>query len=152
MYRRVFLLVCSLSAGLLLAGCAPSLSPLYRDFETTTIAPPLPARIGAALEAAGWQTRAGDAPNVVATETRRLGNWGLYAVEVYLEAVPVGSDHVRLYFHPYRHFFTGGRSKIPYLNGRLRRALLADLDAAFADEGLLLIGTSVERDREATDG
>lgn len=138
-------------AALLAAGCAPTLSPLYRDYEARRAEVPVEERIADALETAGWTLRPADAPNAVATEPRRVSNWGLYRVVVHLEAVPVGDDHVRLYVHPYRRFFTGGRSKIPFLNGRLRRQLVGDLNEAFAAHDLQPLGTSVQRDREATD-
>lgn len=135
----------------LTVGCSPSLSPLYRDYKVQTADAPTLTRIAQALESAGWDTVAASTPNVIATKQRGLNNWGLYKVVVSIEAAPVGDAHVRLFFHPYRQYITGGRSKIPYLNGSLRRTLLRDLNAAFEEQGLLAIGSAIQRDREATD-
>ncbi len=136
--------------ALALGACAPSLSPLYRDYEVAPAEPPIVQRIEAALAEAGWQTAPASAPNAVATEERKMSSWGLYTVVVSLEVVPVGDAYVRLYVHPYRKYFTGGRGKIPYLNKTLQRAVLRDLNAAFEKQGLRAVGTSVERDRRAT--
>ncbi|QXD14308.1 hypothetical protein GQ464_012760 [Rhodocaloribacter litoris] len=132
------------------AGCSPSLSPLYRDYEVAGAgaATDLRGRIEVALRQAGWHLVEADAPNVVATEARTITNWGLYKVQASLEVAPLGERHVRVFIHPYRKFFTGGRSKIPYLRGSLRRAILPALTRAFEAQGLRMIGSAVERDEE----
>lgn len=137
----------------LLAGCSPSLSPLYRDYEVARGDAPedLRAAVEAALVEAGWTPVAAAAPNVVATETRVFNDWGLYKTEVFLEAAPLGDRYVRVLVHPYRKYITGGRSKIPYMKGGLRRALLPELNRAFEAHGLFLLGTAIERDKEAAD-
>ncbi len=146
-------------AGLLalsLSACAPSLSPLYSDYEIQTdvegqtIDQPLAERIAEALAEAGWQSAPSSAPNAIATEERRVRSWGLYNIVVSLEAVPVGESYVRLYLHPYRKYFTGNRSKIPYLKRGLRRALLKDLNETFERQGLVAVGTKLERNRQAS--
>ena len=140
-------------AGLLafsLSACSPSLSPLYRDYEVQTVDRPTAERIEEALAEAGWQSIPASAPNAIATQERKVRQWGLYSVVVSLEAVPVGEDYVRLYLHPYRKYFTGNRSKIPYLKKSLRRALLKDLNAAFETQGLVAIGSGIDRDRQAS--
>ncbi len=136
------------------AGCSPSLSPLYRDYEVARGDAPedLRAAIEAALVEAGWTPVAASAPNVVATETRVFNDWGLYKTEAFLEVAPLGDRYVRVLVHPYRKYITGGRSKIPYMKGGLRRALLPELNRAFEAHGLYLLGTAIDRDREATDG
>lgn len=161
MVRRTFLACC---LGALFIGCAPSFSPLYRDYnvesasdeaeETTAdvVDSDLYSRIRAALTDAGWAATTPVAPNVVSTEPRQLSNWGLYRVLVSLDVVPVGERHVRVLFHPARRYFTGGQSKIPYLDGGLRRALLPDLNEAFEAQGLYPIGTPRERDEEQIAG
>ena len=131
-------------------ACAPSLSPLYRDYEVQSAEQPIADRIEAALAEAGWPLTPASAPNVLATEERKIRSWGLYSVVVSLEAVSVGEDYVRLYLHPYRKYFTGSRGKIPYLKKGLQRALLKDLNEAFYNQGLVAVGTDLERDREAT--
>jgi hypothetical protein len=165
MPRRAFLALC---LAALFVGCAPSLSPLYRDYDVE----PAPAstsvgdteqstdevdrgiydRIRAALADAGWTEAPSAAPNVVSTEPRQLSNWGIYRVVVSLDVVPVGEQHVRVLFHPARIYFTGGRSKIPYLGSEMRSALLPELNEAFEAQGLYPIGTPRERDEEQVAG
>ena len=178
---RVFLLLCLIVTG---TGCAPSFSPLYRDFDVSpdltdrAVAESQEAqegsaaaevrgaterddetqnnevyeRIRTALAAAGWEEGPQAAPNVVSTEPRTLSDWGLYRVLVSLDVVPIGDRHVRVLFHPVRRYFTGGRSKIPYLNSGLRQALLPALNEAFEAQGLYPIGTPRERDEEEVEG
>ena len=140
-------------AGLLalsLSACAPSLSPLYRDYEIQTEDQPIAQRIEEALIEAGWQTTPSSAPNVIATQERKVRSWGLYTIVVSLEVVPVGESYVRLYLHPYRKYFTGNRSKIPFLKKGLQRALLKDLNETFESRGLVAIGTGLDRDRQTS--
>ena len=136
--------------ALSVSACAPSLSPLYRDYEIQAEDQPVTQRIEEALAEAGWERIPSSAPNVIATQERKVRSWGLYSVVVSLEAVPVGQGYVRLYLHPYRKYFTGNRGKIPYLNTTLRRAVLKDLNEALQTRGLVAIGTSVDRDRQAS--
>lgn len=143
------------------SGCSPSISPLYRDY-TTGDTPPTTAspattdsagvayRLAAALESAGWSLDEPPSPNVLGTVPRKLNDWGLYRVEVSLEAAPLDGDLVRVYFHPYRVYFTGGRSKIPFLGRSLRAQLLPDLNRALKSQGLTMLGTPEERDEEVT--
>lgn len=155
-YRMILFL---LGIGLW-AGCASSLTPLYRDYEVQPAEvqpmPTTPAdaaiydRIGRALQQAGWQRVDGQAENVVSTNSRQIRNWGIYSIEVSLDVVPLNDDYVRVYVHPYRHYFTGGRSKLGFLSKGLGRSFLPDLQTAFADEGLYPIGTHVTRDKEMT--
>lgn len=150
MLHRLILSAGFLCLVMLAAGCGPSLSPLYRDYEVGAHQQALEARIEAALQADGWKLAEASAPNVIATEERQVKHWGLYKVMVSLEAVPVGEDHVRLYLHPYRHYVTGSRSKLPFLNKGLQRALLSDLNDAFDRYGLQPIGTTLQRDEAMT--
>lgn len=164
MSRRPIL---GLFVALLVSGCAPSFSPLYRDYDvapdpiaSTEAAEPtggtsgqeVHERLRAALAAAGWTEAAPSAPNALSTEPRQLSHWGLWHVVVSLDAVPVGDRHVRVLFHPVRRYITGGRSKIPYLGRGLRRALLPDLNKALEAHGFLPIGTPRERDEEQIEG
>ncbi len=168
----------ALLAGLLLfSACAPSLAPLYRDYdvvaldtsraaslthpaerpETLSGAPsderPPPAmarpRIVAALHEAGWDTTSTSLPHAVATRERVLQRWGLYRIVAYLEVAPLGRDHVRVYAHPFRKYVFGKASKIPYLTRPIRSRFLPELDEAFAKHGLQPVGTPFERDDTA---
>ncbi len=126
-------------------GCSPRLVPLYYDYRIpdTTQAPlRLVAR---ALQSTGW-TVARATPTHLQTTPRTLQHWGLYRVVVRLEAVPVDSGFVRLFFHPYRRYLTGRRSKIPYLPAGLRATLLPQLHTALEAQGLKPAGTAFERD------
>ncbi|HEX7072199.1 MAG TPA: hypothetical protein VF190_15410 [Rhodothermales bacterium] len=131
-----------------LSACAPSLTPLYRDFEmpadSMTTAEVIPI-LEAALTDAGWDIAEPTTPNVVATQRKTLSEWGLYRVEAYLEAAPLGGNYVRLFVHPQRRFITGGRSKIPFLVPSLRRSILPDINEAFQKHGLQMAKSARER-------
>lgn len=128
-------------------ACSPSLYPLYRDYEVDPHSAPIRQRLERALADAEWELVDHGAPNAVATAPRRLRHWGLYSIVVTIEAVPVGDRHVRLFVHPYRYYITGGRSKIPYLKGSIRRRVMAELDKKLEAQGLAAIGTGISRDR-----
>ncbi|MDX1421002.1 MAG: hypothetical protein R3181_13640 [Rubricoccaceae bacterium] len=146
----------ALALALALSACSPSVAPLYRDYEVE--APSAEAsddvytRIRVALTDAGWELRPTDVPNVVSTAPRQTDNWGLYRTEVALDVAPVGEHHVRVFFHPVRYSVLGGRSKLSYLGSGLRRALLPDLNASFARQGFVVLGTPRERDEESVEG
>jgi len=134
------------------------LSPLYRDYEVdaaavaadTEIADDQAAvmdRIKQGLREAGWTISESVTPNVVAAESRKFREWGLYSIEVELEVAPVGGNYVRLFVHPFRIYFTGAKRKIPYLRGSLARSVLKDLHESFEAQGLEHIGTAQTRDR-----
>ena len=142
---------------LLLSGCSPRLSPLYRDYEVTAAAPAgadadravILETIRQGLVDARWTPKPGATDNVVASEPRAFRQWGLYAIEVELEVAPVGGDYVRLLVHPYRIYFTGAKRKIPYLRASLARSVLKDLHASMEERGLKHIGTAQTRDGQA---
>ena len=145
MSQRVLCTLASL-AVLLVAACAPSLSPLHRDYAVSEPARSSDTkRIVHALESAGWAVS--DTTLAVVTDERTLSEWGLYRVVASLEVVPLGPDHVRVFIHPYRRYFTGSRSKLPFLKRSVRQAVLPDLHAAFEAEGLQPLGTQSQRDR-----
>jgi hypothetical protein len=135
------------AAGLLTSGCAPSLSPLYRDYAVTDTVQATETRITRALQQAGWSVGDESPPEAIATDERTLSNWGLYRVVASLEVVPLGSGHVRVLIHPYRAYFTGSRSKMPFLRRSLQRAILPELNAALEAEGLQVAGTALEREQ-----
>ena len=129
------------------AGCAPSLSPLYRDYEAPeTDSASVDARVLAALEEAGWDTVQTEIPNAIATDERVLSNWGIYKVTASLEVTPLGADHVRVYVHPFRKYIFGGRGKIVYLTRRIRSKFMPQVNEAFEQQRLHLAGTPFERD------
>lgn len=149
------LLVILVGLCLSTTACAPSLSPLYRDYEVEPDTSPATTaavgeRIEAALTEAGWHLKPAAAPNAFATEERKLNSWGIYSVVASVEVVPLGTEFVRLYIHPYRKYITGGRGKIPYLNKSLQRSVLKDLTKAFEQQGLQAIGTGEKRDEALT--
>ncbi len=132
------------------SGCAPSLSPLYRDYSVETDSGnDVFARIERALVAADWTVTEGITDNVVATEPRQFRSWGIYSVEIELEVVPLAGDHVRVFVNPYRHFYQGTRRKVPYLRKSWARSALKDLSNALESEGLAYEGTAMERARDA---
>ena len=126
------------------------------------------ARVTAALLEAGWDTLHTQVPNAIATKDKTLSRWGLYRVTASLEVTPLGQvegvqdldlqehegqrqagqDHVRVFVHPYRRYITGGRGKIPFLTPSIRSKFLPELNEAFREQGLVLLGTPVERDDE----
>lgn len=131
-----------------ISGCSPSLSPLYRDYEVAETGSSVTPRIAAALLEAGWDTVETEIPNAVVTEDKTLSNWGLYRVTASLEVTPLGRDHVRVFVHPYRKYITGGKGKIPYLTPSIRAKFLPELNDALENQGLVVVGTPVERDKE----
>lgn len=137
--------------SLLLSACSPSLSPLYRDYQVPSDeGTPIEQRVTSALAEAGWDTVGVNIPNAITTEEKTLSNWGIYKVTATLEVTPLGQDHVRVYVHPYRHYITGGKGKIPYLTPSLRSKFLTSLNQAFRAQGLAAVGTPIERDEEST--
>ena len=142
-------------AGILLTGftgCAPSISPLYRDYNVQSNGQDVRHRIREAIAQTRWQVVETDTPHVIATDTVTIRRWGLYSIEVALEVAPVGDDYVRVFVHPYRHYFTGTRRKMPYFKRRLRRTILPELQEAFEAQGLIAIGSSQERDKKSRAG
>ncbi len=135
-----------------LSGCSPSLSPLYRDFEHEPTTDDLRVRIERALTDSDWTIDRNVDQTLLTTETRVFRRWGLYRVEASLEIAEVGGDYVRVLVNPYRVYITGRRSKTPYLKKGLGRAVLKDLRKEFEEEGLVAIGTVVERDKEDRKG
>ena len=144
--RAPTVLLLGLSA-LLIAGCSPTLYPLYRDYEHESGNPALLPSIEEALVEAGWELISPPAPNAVATADRHIRDWIIYRVVVQVEAVPVGSNHVRLFVHPYRIYATGSRSKIPFLKRSIRRRVINEIDRVFESRNLVAVGTDMSRDR-----
>lgn len=124
---------------LLLAGCTPRLAPLYQDYSTASSDSATVEAAARALESAGWTLNPAPAPNALATMPRRMQEWGLYRVYLQVEVLPLGGPYVRVLFHPYRQYVTGGRGKIPYLPSGVRRAALPPLREALEAEGFKVV-------------
>lgn len=143
-------LVFGVTVGIL-AGCTPSVAPLYHDYRIPpnegSDDPAMRAKIERALQQANWSLAENAPPNAVETEPRTLRRWGLYRVTVYLEVAPIGDEYVRVFFHPYRKYVTGGRSKIPYLSKSLRRSLVPALNESFRTEGLKVADERLDDER-----
>ena len=149
--RSAFLLVSALVA---LTGCAPSITPLYRDFEpehhSIASAPDsVRADVRAALVAAGWTVGAPSAEGFVTTEERVLGERLLYRVVASLDVALIGDRAVRVYVHPYRRYVTGNRSKLGFLSAGMEQDILPDLREALEARSIVPIGTAQERDERA---
>jgi len=105
------------------------------------------SRITLALEEAGWSVIDGVTSNIVATESRTFRSYVIYSMEVALEVSPIGDEHVRVFIHPYRRYFTGARGKMPYLKRGLAKSVMASLKESFAAQGLQFAGTAQSRDK-----
>lgn len=140
-----------LLTAMTVASCAPSISPLYRDYAyrepTGVVSDDEMQVLRAALVESGWTVAPSPVGNVLATEPRTFRSWGLYRIEVELEVAPVAGPYVRVLLHPYRRWFTGGRGKIPYLRRGLARSALESFTAALEESGLEYVGTAQQRDR-----
>lgn len=139
-----------LSSGLLLAsllglaGCAPRLAPLYRDYRVP--AEGASPRLARALAGAGWALDSTAVPGVLLTRPRDGASFGLYRMRLSVEAVPLGADHVRLLFQPVRAFTARRRTHVPYLPGGLQRTFVPDLDRALKAEGFTPEASGALRD------
>lgn len=140
--------------GFILPGCAPSISPLFRDYQVPESLhdnfseDDVYERIRMALAEAGWTEVESDVPDIITTAPRWSSSWGIYRTEVTLDIIPIRQRHVRILFHPIRHSLLGGRTKLPYLDSGLRSRYLRDLNNAFSAQGFEVLGTPRERDRE----
>jgi len=154
-FRPAFRLSILILLPVLLTACAPSLAPLFRDFEFKG-EPEKPEAVRSGIETAlrdaGWQLASPSASNVVTTKMRSFNNWGLYKVEAPLEVAPISDKYVRVFVHPYRKYITGGRGKIPFMKGSVRRAILPDLTKALEVQGLVPIGSADDHYQEDTGG
>ncbi len=151
MTRPVFCIAFFALIAAALSSCAGSLAPLYRDFRAPDIeTDSLLKRIEKATRAAGWEIAEPDAPNVVSTEVRTIRRWGIYRINMSIDVLPMGSNYVRVIFHPYRKFFTGGRSKVHYLSPGVRRNVVPALAVALEEQGLELVDTLRQRNKDQT--
>ncbi len=137
---------------LLATGCTPRLAPLYHDFTA-----PMPDSVSLeaarrALMDAGWQLAEAPASGTLTTTPRRLQSWGIYQVYLSVEVLPLGGPYVRVLFHPYRKYLTGGRGKIPYLPAGVRRTALPPIQEAFEAEGFHVVLSGERAYRAARNG
>jgi hypothetical protein len=126
-----------------LSGCSPSISPLFRDFEASSVGTGQDP-IREALESAGWSISQDTTDTYLRTMPRRFNNRGFVASEVYLEVVPMARQHFRIFIYAERLYFFGHRGRIPYLPASLRDAVVPPLAAAFAMHGMNLVTDTVE--------
>ncbi len=149
-FRSVAAGISLFGAVCLLAGCSPSLGPMYRDYEVTDslTSSDIEARIVEALEAAGWEHTEGATENVVKTEDRTLNYRLLYKTSAFLEIVPIGDEYVRVLIHPYRNHLIGIRSKLPYLPSNVERRIVPPLTEALAERGLYVPGRAPDEDED----
>ena len=133
------LIACVVASGFAM-GCAPSVAPLYRDYKSEAAPDSVNIAIYDGLAAAGWSLADSDIDNVVVTEPRVIRRWGLYHIEVSLEVSRLSGGFVRVFVNPYRVYFTGRRSKTPYLKGSHARSILPPLREAFAARNIHVVG------------
>ena len=141
-----------LALALVASGCAPSLSPTYRDYRVPTEATgSLDADLRAALTEAGWEEAPSGADNVITTAPREIDAGLFSTTEATLDLAPLNDRFVRVYVHAIRRNVFGSRSKQPYLSPGLRKKALGPLTEAMAGRGLIALDEPRERDEEATD-
>ncbi len=111
-------------------------------------------RIADALVAAGWELDEAPSENAVSTKEVEIAEWGLYDVRVSLDVVPINNKFVRVYVHPYRQYFYGSRSKMSYMNRRVREYVFPELAEAFQAQGIVPLGapSAGEQGEEQADG
>lgn len=131
-------------------GCAPSIVPLYRDYETASTGDSVYAQIREALVESDWElseNRYGE--SVISTEEKSLQNFGIYKTSARIDVAQVNGGYVRVYVHPFRKYLISGRrSKIPYLDRRMRRQVVAPLNDALAARGIQIRGSALEREEK----
>ena len=137
---------------LFLAGCAPRLSPPYRDYETRAPAPVVTSALEEAARVAGW-TLAPSRDRAIVTTAPRLVETGMLSrTEAALDLVPLDAGYVRVYVRAERRStLFGGRSKVYALDAGLRQSVLAEITEALRAQGLVPLGTPRDRDEDATD-
>ena len=140
-------------AGVVSGGCAPRLSPPYRDFEAR---PPvadsvLPDRLVAAAEAAGWEVVPARTDGVVSTAPRQVAEGFTSRTDAALDLVSLDGDFVRVYVRAERRSWLGGRSKVYALSPSLRAAVLGPITDALSAFGLVALDAPRDRDEDATE-
>ena len=132
-----------LIALLILAGCSPSLAPLYKDYEIHDTDEDIQERIANALTEAGWELSEDSiSPKIILTEERTINRRLVYKTIAKLEVVPIEDSHVRVLIHPYRDNLIGLKSKLPYLPGNIQRQIVPPITELFKEAGLYTIGAA----------
>ncbi|MCY4170079.1 MAG: hypothetical protein OXF08_00590 [Bacteroidetes bacterium] len=126
-----------------LMGCSPALHPLYLDYEYSPKDTIPFYQIESALQEAGWSIATSPSDNSVTTADREIQNWLLYRIVVYVEVIPIGPQHIRLLVHPYRVYFTGSRSKIPFLKPGIHRKVIRKINHVFESYNIVEVGRDV---------
>jgi len=134
-----------------LAGCAPRLSPPYRDYEVRTEAVDLTSRLREAATEAGWELADSTDPAIVSTAPRRVATGLASHTEAGIELVPLAGGYVRVYVRAERRSILGGRSKVYALDSELRQSVLGPISEALRSRGLVPLGTPRDRDEDATE-
>ena len=138
------LVVVGLAAIMFLAGCRPSLAPMFKDYEIADeeeTNEDVQQRVISALEDIGWvPAEEAILPTVILTEERVLNRRGIYKNTAVLEVLPVGDNYIRVLIHPYRDHLIGNRTKLPYLPANIERQIVPDLTASLESYGLYLPG------------
>ncbi|MGB3543962.1 hypothetical protein [Rubrivirga sp.] len=136
---------------LFLAGCAPRLSPPYRDYEVRSASPALVEELRAAVLEAGWELAPSTDSLIVATAPRQVASGILSDTEAFLSLVPLDGGFVRVYVRAESKSVLGGRTKVYAMQRDLQRSVLEELTAALESRGLVPLGTPRTRDEDATD-
>ncbi|GAB5537219.1 MAG: hypothetical protein Rubg2KO_34680 [Rubricoccaceae bacterium] len=140
-------------ATALLAGCAPTLSPPYRDYEVRAEVSEdsLTRQLVEAATDAGWTTVPAESPRVVSTASKPVGQSLFSKTSAAIDLVPLDGGFVRIYVRAEKRSVLGGRSKVFALNGSLRESVLGPISASLAERGLVALGTPRDRDEDATE-
>lgn len=131
------------------AGCAPRLSPPYRDYEVRTEADSsLTPRLVEAVTEAGWEVDTAAPPGAVTTVPRRFSDGLTSSTEAAIDLVPLDGGYVRIYVRAERRGLLGSRTKVYALSSGLREAVLGPVTEALSARGLASLGTPRDRDED----
>lgn len=143
--------VCVLLTVLALVGCAPRLSPPYRDYEVRTDSIEVTTLLRAAATSAGWALATSLDPAVATTAPREVATGLGSRTDAALDLVPLNGGFVRVYVRAEKRSWLSGRTKVYALDDGLRQSVLGPLSEALAERGLVPLGTPRDRDEDATE-
>lgn len=135
----------------LVAACAPHLTPPYRDFRAAVPDSSLTERMCEAATEAGWALAPAPTATIVTTAPRQIGG-GLSPTTAVLEMIPLSGDVVRVWVRGESRGVLGGRTKLYALTPSLRERMLGELSTALSARGLRALDAPRDRDEAATDG